>query len=75
MGVAHLETDELIFRGEFKLTIPYATIANASAAMGRLTITFDGGNAVFELGEETADHWAEQIPATASEVDEQDASS
>lgn len=60
-GVAHLETDELIFRGEFRLAIPYLAVESATSSNGKLTIVFSGNKAVFDLGEKTAAKWADKI--------------
>ena len=61
MGTAHLESDELIFRGEFGLGIPYKTVTSATAATGQLTIIFSGGKAIFDLDEKDAERWAKKI--------------
>ena len=60
LGTLHLETDDLVFRGELKLAIPLNSILSATAAGGRLTIVFYGGEAVFELGDKAA-RWAGKI--------------
>jgi Protein of unknown function (DUF3052) len=59
-GKALLETSELIFRGDFRIKIPFAQIASLQASDGELQIGFDGGVAVFELGRD-AEKWAEKI--------------
>jgi hypothetical protein len=59
-GTAQLETDELRFRGAFRLTIPFREVRRAEARDGRLTVTFDGGTAGFDLGERAA-RWADKI--------------
>ena len=59
-GTAHLETDELVFRGEFRLEIPYKTVTSATGDAGTLSITFDGGKAIFEIGDKAA-RWAAKI--------------
>ncbi len=56
-GEALLETAELLFRGERRLVIPFASIKTLDAADGRLTIN---GNVVLELGPDAA-KWAEKI--------------
>ena len=61
VGKAHLERDELSFRGEFRLAIPYRSVRSATAAGGQLAVIFDGGKALFDLGERTAAKWAEKI--------------
>jgi Protein of unknown function (DUF3052) len=59
-GKALLETSELIFRGAFRIKIPFTQIASLQASDGDLQIGFDGGVAVFELGRD-AEKWAEKI--------------
>lgn len=59
-GKALLETAELIFRGEFRLKIPFREIASLDASDGELRVGYDGGVATFELGH-TAEKWAEKI--------------
>ncbi len=59
-GVAHLETDNLIFRGDLKLAIPYRSVISATSAGGRLDLVFNGGEAIFELGDK-ASKWASKI--------------
>src|SRR5579864_1626666 len=59
-GRAHLETDELSFRGAFRLRIPRREIRGAEARDGALHVTYAGGTAVFELGAAAA-AWAEKI--------------
>ena len=50
-----------MFRGEFRLAIPYRLVTSATAASGQLSIIFAGGKAIFDLGEATATKWAEKI--------------
>lgn len=59
-GKALLETDELIFRGEFRLKIPYREIKSVEASGGVLRIRFPEGEARFTLGEHAAE-WADRI--------------
>ncbi len=59
-GKALLETAELIFRGDFRLKIPFTQITALDASAGELHVGYDGGVAVFELGR-NADPWAEKI--------------
>jgi len=55
-----LETRELLFRGDFRLTIPFTDITAFEAARGQLSVTFPGGTAVFDLGRR-AEQWALKI--------------
>src|SRR5262249_17513893 len=58
-GKALLETEELIFRGEFRLKIPLRG-ASARVDGGALTVTWGGGAAVFEIGA-AAERWRKAI--------------
>ena len=60
MGNALLETDDLIFRGDFRLSIPYKSIASLEAADGVLRVTSPAGTALFILGAQ-AEKWAHKI--------------
>lgn len=59
-GRALLETSEIIFRGDFRLKIPFAEMKRVRAANGELRVRFAGGEAIFELGS-VAEKWAEKI--------------
>lgn len=59
-GKALLETDALIFRGTFRLAIPYATMTRVAAESGQLEVAFPEGVARFDLGVQ-AGTWAEKI--------------
>ena len=59
-GVARLETDDLIFRGDLNLAIPFRSVISATASKGNLTLVFNGGEATFELGDK-ASKWASKI--------------
>lgn len=59
-GKALLETSEILFRGEFRLKIPFSTIASAKAAGGELRLQTSERTAIFELGV-TAEKWLEKI--------------
>ena len=67
-GKALLETDHLIFRGEFRLAIPRKAITEVDAKDGTLRNTFPDGTARFELGP-TAATWAEKIRNPPSLLD------
>jgi len=60
LGKALLETNELIFRGDFRLKILHRAISKLEAQDGRLDVSFDGGRAVFHLGD-AAQKWATRI--------------
>jgi hypothetical protein len=59
-GKALLETDDLIFRGDFRLSIPLKSIESLEAADGVLHVTSPAGTATFILGAQ-ADKWAHRI--------------
>lgn len=59
-GKALLETDDLIFRGEFRLSIPLKSIQSVEAADGVLRVTTAVGTVQFTLGAQ-ADRWAHKI--------------
>ena len=48
-GKALLETDELIFRGEHRLTIPFKKMKSVEANDGELRVFFEDGIASFVL--------------------------
>ena len=60
VGKASLETEELLFRGEFRLRMPFKTITDMAVANGRLTVRVVEGTATFELGSRAA-QWADRI--------------
>jgi hypothetical protein len=59
-GKALLETSEVLFRGEFRLKIPFASIKSAKAVDGDLLLQTADGLAVFEIGS-AAEKWREKI--------------
>ena len=70
-GRALLETDELLFRGEFRLKIPLAEIRDARAKGSELTVRWSEGRAVFEIGDSAA-KWADRISNPRSRIDKLD---
>lgn len=60
IGRALLETSEVIFRGSFRLKIPFQEIRAMSSARGKLTIRYSAGSAVFHLGD-AAEKWEARI--------------
>jgi hypothetical protein len=60
VGRALLETDELHFRGEFRLKLPFKSILELGVADGRLSVRVPEGTATFNLGPR-AQQWAERI--------------
>jgi hypothetical protein len=59
-GKALLETREIIFRGDFRLKIPFATILSAKVVGDDLQVRSAAGVAIFELGAATAAKWREK---------------
>jgi hypothetical protein len=59
-GKALLETSEILFRGAFRLKIPFSTIKSAKAIDGELRLETADGLAVFEIGP-AAEKWREKI--------------
>jgi hypothetical protein len=60
-GKALLETSEIIFRGDFRLKIPFATIRSAKVVGDELQLQTAEGVAAFELGASVAQKWREKI--------------
>ena len=60
-GKALLETSEIIFRGDFRLKIPFATIQSIKVMDDQLQLRTADGVAIFELGAATAAKWREKI--------------
>jgi hypothetical protein len=67
-GKALLETNELIFRGEFRLKIPFREIQSADAKGSELHVKSADAVAVFELGAQ-AEKWALKIRNPKSLLD------
>jgi hypothetical protein len=67
-GKALLETSEIIFRGDLRLKIPFATLESVTARNGELHLKWPEHTAIFELGDE-AEKWAHRIlhPKTTAE--------
>ena len=59
-GRALLETDDLVFRGDVRVSIPYRDITSLATHDGVLTVGYAGGTADFELGA-YAEQWADRI--------------
>jgi hypothetical protein len=57
---ALLETNEIVFRGDFRLKIPVAALTSVLARDGELHLTWLEGSAGLELGEQ-AEEWAHKI--------------
>lgn len=59
-GKALLESEDLRFRGDFRLTIPFTEMRSVAADGGNLQVAFGDDLAVFELGA-LAERWADRI--------------
>jgi len=67
-GKALLEGEELLFRGDFALRIPFKSVTGMEARQGRLSLRWSGGTASFELGPR-AETWALKIRYPRSLLD------
>jgi hypothetical protein len=59
-GHARLEEKELLFRGDFRLKIPFGDVRSLEVKRGVMKVAFSGGEAAFDLGPE-AEKWADKI--------------
>ena len=67
-GKALLETSEILFRGGFRLKIPFSTIKAAKAVDGELRLQTADGHAVFRLGA-AAEKWCDKILHPKSRIE------
>jgi hypothetical protein len=67
-GKALLETSEVLFRGVFRLNIPFASIKSVKAVDGELLLETANGLAVFEIGV-AAEKWCEKILHPKSRIE------
>src|SRR5467141_5325739 len=67
-GKALLETSEILFRGDFRLKIPFSTIQSVKAVDGELRLQTADGLAVFQLGA-TAEKWRDKILHPKSRIE------
>src|SRR5271169_4794421 len=67
-GKALLETSEVLFRGEFRLKIPFSTIKSSKAVDGQLRLQTPDGLAVFHLGA-AAEKWRDKILHPKSRIE------
>jgi hypothetical protein len=67
-GKALLESAEIVFRGAFRLKIPWPSITGLEVSSGKLIVQYPGGPAVFHLGK-AAEKWAERIRNPPSRLD------
>lgn len=67
-GKALLETDEILFRGEFRLRIPRGDVRKIEALNGQMHVHHGAGVAIFHLGED-AEKWAGKFLHPPSRLD------
>jgi hypothetical protein len=67
-GKALLETNEVLFRGDFRLKVPFSTIKSAKAVDGELRLQTPEGLAIFQLGPAAA-KWCEKILHPKSRIE------
>ena len=67
-GKALLETNEVLFRGDFRLKIPFSTITSAKAVDGELRLRTAEGLAAFQIGA-AAGKWLEKILHPKSRIE------
>ena len=67
-GLALLETDELLFRGEFRVKVPLKEITSVSVTDGRLAVEWPGGRLSLDLGR-GAEKWAQAISSPKTVVE------
>jgi len=67
-GKALLETNEILFRGDFRLKIPFSTIKSAKAVDGELRLQTADGLAVLHLGA-AAEKWCDKILHPKSRIE------
>jgi len=67
-GKALLETSEILFRGDFRLKIPFSTIKSTKAVDGELRLQTANGLAIFQLGA-PAEKWCDKILHPKSRIE------
>lgn len=68
-GKALLETNEVLFRGDFRLKIPFSSIKSAKTVDGELRLQTAEGLASFHLGAATSGKWLEKILHPKSRIE------
>jgi hypothetical protein len=67
-GRALLETSKILFRGDFRLKIPFAAIKSVKATDGELRVQAPEGLAIFHLGA-AAEKWRDKILHPKSRIE------
>ena len=68
-GRALFETDEILFRGDFRLCIPLREIDDVKVVDDKLCLRWKAGAASLALGAKHAARWAEKIRAPKGRLD------
>lgn len=68
-GKALLETSEVLFRGDFRLKIPFSNIKSAKTVDGELRLQTAEGLACFRLGAGASGKWLEKILHPKSRIE------
>ena len=63
-----LETTEILFRGDFRLKIPFSTVKSAKAVDGELRLQTAEGLAIFHVGA-AAEKWCDKILHPKSRIE------
>jgi hypothetical protein len=67
-GKALLETNEILFRGDFRLKIPFSAIKSANTVDGELRLQTAEGSIIFHLGA-AAEKWRDKILHPKSRIE------
>ncbi len=68
-GKALLETTEVIFRGDFRARVPFASLKSIGVKGDTLALKWPGGVLALELGATVAVRWADKIKNPPSRLD------
>jgi hypothetical protein len=61
VGTALLEGERLVFRGDFRLDLPFDTMQEVSVEGGALSVRTEGQEVTLDLGQPVAERWARLI--------------
>jgi hypothetical protein len=68
-GKAHLDSKELTFKGDFRVTVPLVQVQSAKAIKGQLTLTTPEGKLALDLGDPASEKWLAKILNPPSLID------
>jgi Protein of unknown function (DUF3052) len=68
-GEVYLETDHILFRGDFRLRIAFADVRELTVRDGTLVVGFGASQVAFELGTPEATIWVDKIRNPRSLLD------